>query len=110
MDRTAQKMLRSACFIMWIFVVVTFEMVPDAVQSCEQIPYMDPLWAFLVPFINHSRHSKLFKNVGGKNQTKAAYSKIMVGCSTVVHVVPTAQISPSRSAYCGLLQPPWIPQ
>lgn len=40
-----------------------------------------PLWAFLVPYINHSKHSKLFKNVGGKNQTKAAYSKIMVGCS-----------------------------
>ena len=40
-----------------------------------------PLWAFLVPYINHSKHSKLFKNVGGKNQTKVAYSKIMVGCS-----------------------------
>lgn len=40
-----------------------------------------PLWAFLVPFINHWRHSKLFRNLGGKNQTKAACSKIMVGCS-----------------------------
>ena len=40
-----------------------------------------PLWAFLVPYINHSKHSKLFKNLGGKNHARAAYSKIMVGCS-----------------------------
>lgn len=49
MDRTAQTKVRFACFIMWIFVVfvcqyvfVIFEVVPDAMQPCEQI--MDPLF------------------------------------------------------------------